>query len=342
VSRKSQQAAAEAPGYDSFLDIVANLVGILIILVLVIGVGAKDAMLEAAPATEPPTEQRDELVRAAQAAKNAADAVEQDIHAVDAKIKRQQLEIDYRKKERDKTQLLVAAAEAVLAEEREKLNAAGQQAFDASRELIAARSELEQLEAGIQAIQNAEAPVAVIEHLPTPMAKTVFGEEIHLRLQGGRLTVIPWDQLVAELQKEAPHQAWRLKDQDEMTETLGPIGGFLMKYTLKRVQYQTAVRGGTVTRGGIELDQFILVPVSDELGEPFDEAFREGSRFQSLLARKDPQKTTVTVWTYPDSFEPFRQLKQRLFQLGFLTASRPLPEDQPIGGSPRGTRSASQ
>jgi hypothetical protein len=342
VSRKSQQAGAEAPGHDSFLDIVANLVGILIILVMVVGVRAKDAMLDATPAVDANQEQREELERNAQAAVAAATAVESDIHQLGANIKRQDLEIDYRRKEREKVQLLVAAAEEVLANERNKLDESEREAFDASRELIAARDQLAQLEIGIQAAANAEAPVAVIEHLPTPMAKTVFGEELHVQLKGGRLTIIPWEQLVGELQREAPHQLWRLKDQDQMTETLGPVGGFWMKYTLKRVQYEMNVRGGTATRGGVELDQFILIPVTEDLGEPFDEAFREGAQFHSLLARKDPQATTVTAWVYPDSFDEFRQLKQRLFQRGFLAAARPLPADQPIGGSPRGTRSAAQ
>ena len=48
MNRAHKQHAAE-PGQDSFLDIVANLVGILIILVMVVGVRAKDALLEAAP-----------------------------------------------------------------------------------------------------------------------------------------------------------------------------------------------------------------------------------------------------------------------------------------------------
>lgn len=239
-------------------------------------------------------------------------------------------------------QLLVAAAEAALEREREKLNQSQRTAFDSQRSLLAAREELKQIERDLLTAQQSAAPTAVIDHLPTPMAKTVFGEEIHLRLEHGRLTVIPWDELIRELQKEAPNKVWRLKDQDEMTETLGPIGGFWMNYTLRRFQHQMVVRGGTVTQSGIEFDQFTLVPVSDDLGEPLAEALQEGSQFHTLLKAKDAQQTTITVWTYPDSFATFRELKLWLFQRGFLTASRPLPADQPIGGSPRGSRSAAQ
>ena len=56
MGRKASQHAHE-PGQDSFLDIVANLVGILIILVMVVGARAKDAMLrgDASPTATPQT-----------------------------------------------------------------------------------------------------------------------------------------------------------------------------------------------------------------------------------------------------------------------------------------------
>jgi hypothetical protein len=56
----------------------------------------------------------------------------------------------------------------------------------------------------------------------------------------------------------------------------------------------------------------------------------------------DPNRTTVTVWTYPDSFHDFRRLKDELFKLGYLTAGRPMPHGAPIAGSPSGSRSAAQ
>ncbi len=60
---------------------------------------------------------------------------------------------------------------------------------------------------------------------------------------------------------------------------------------------------------------------------------------RTILAGFDPNQATVTVWVYPDSFEQFRVLKEELYKLGYLTASRPMPEGQPISGSPQGTRS---
>jgi hypothetical protein len=337
--RRRNSNAIEAPGQDSFLDIVANLVGILIILVMVIGIQAKDAMLEAAPVTAPEEETAElDIPGAAKAAR----AVEQDIQRLTSKINREAFEIDYRRKERDKIQLLLASAEEALLEKRDELSEDQQREFDAQRDLIAARAELGGLEQSVQAAEGSIPQTAVIEHLPTPMAKTVFGKEIHFQLAGGKLTYVPWDELAEKLQEEAPQKMWQLKDRREITETIGPIGGFLMKYVLKRTQRTVTTRAGNTVQQRVELDHFVLLPIDRTLGEPASEGLLDGSRLHSILATNNPDKTTITIWTYPDSFNEFRELKQQLFSRGYLTASRPMPAGAPIGGSPHGTRSAAQ
>ena len=73
-----------------------------------------------------------------------------------------------------------------------------------------------------------------------------------------------------------------------------------------------------------------------------EQALADGSQFRRVLSGFRPSKTTITIWTYPDSFAEFRRLKQQLYQLGFPTAARPLPDGVPIGGSPHGTKSAAE
>ena len=327
-----------APGQDTFLDVVANLVGILIILIMVIGARATDAMIDAEPDEDVP---RAAAVDVA-AARRAANAVESDIHAVDARLQRQQIEIAYRRTERDKMLQIVTEVERQFQQQRDGLDEQQQQHLQATRELLAARSELEDVKASRQTLETTPPTPNVIEHLPTPLAKTVFGTELHFRLLQGRVTYVPWDDLIARLKEEAPKNIGRLKDATRITETLGPIGGFRMEYTLRRVQQLAPVGGGMAVQQRVELDRFTLVPVRDGLGEPLPQALAEGSQFRDLLRRLDPDRTTVTVWVYPDSFDDFRTLKAELFQRGFLTAGRPLPEGHPIGGSPDGSRSASQ
>ena len=85
-----------------------------------------------------------------------------------------------------------------------------------------------------------------------------------------------------------------------------------------------------------------LIPTSAQLGESLQDAIAEGSRLNARLARLDPESTTITLWTYPDSFEAYATLKQELHRLGFDAAARPLPRGVRIAGSPNGSRSTAQ
>jgi hypothetical protein len=98
------------------------------------------------------------------------------------------------------------------------------------------------------------------------------------------------------------------------------------------------LRQGTL----IQLDRWELLPVDERLGVPVVQALMPNSELHAALSGKPPEHTTVTVWTYPDSYAEFRALKKELFELGYSTAGRPLPSGIRIGGSPRGTKSSAQ
>lgn len=129
--RRKTPDPSEGPGQDSFLDIVANLVGILIILIMVIGARATDAMVEVVPADQ---QELDEPPVDVDAAKAAAQAVEQDIRDLDLKIKRQDLEIAFRRKERDKFLQLATALEESLQQRRGQLSEEQQRQLKADRD----------------------------------------------------------------------------------------------------------------------------------------------------------------------------------------------------------------
>jgi hypothetical protein len=101
---------------------------------------------------------------------------------------------------------------------------------------------------------------------------------------------------------------------------------------------------GQVGRDGtfVQLDLWELIPVSSDLGETLEEALSPTSRLRAKLDNMHPRQWTVTLWVYPDSFDLFRALRKEFYTLGYHVAGRPLPTDVPIGGSPRGTKSAAQ
>jgi hypothetical protein len=338
VSNRHEESDA-APGQDSFLDVIANLVGILIILVMVVGVGAKKVYMKAIPLS---IDAPSDLAAQADEFKAKADAVQNDIHQIARDVDEHQLEIEYRQSERDRMLLYITAAQRAVENEKQKLDSQQQRQIDVRGELTRLQAELDDTQRARDTVANEGKPVSVIEHLPTPMAKTVFGKELHFRLLAGRLTYVPWDDLVERLKNEAKQKLWKLKDASSITEEVGPIGGFLIRYRLKRVDNPIETKVGTMVRQTVELDFFEFVPVTDDLGEPFEVALQANSELQSRLATEDAKNTTVTVWVYPDSFDHFHALKSQLYKQGFLTAARPMPDGRFMGGSPRGTRSAAQ
>ena len=58
MTRKKPELA-RSPGQDSFLDVVTNLIGIMIIIIMVIGTRATDAMVDATAVVKPGDEQVD-------------------------------------------------------------------------------------------------------------------------------------------------------------------------------------------------------------------------------------------------------------------------------------------
>ena len=59
------------------------------------------------------------------------------------------------------------------------------------------------------------------------------------------------------------------------------------------------------------------------MGETVAEALAPGSQFlAAITSRRINRNTlTVTLWTYPDSFDAFRQIKKELYHMGFAVAA---------------------
>ena len=336
--RRPPRQDIDGPGHDSFLDVVANIVGILIILVLVTGVRVKNAPLAASP---------DEEAEAAAAELQKDQAVvgslrQEVFDMVDGiqAIRREQVARQF---ERDRLATAVAAWEHKIESRRGRLDGDSQQDFDLGRNVSETRLQLDQLKQRQAEVEATRSEPILVESYPTPLSKTVDGREAHFQLRDGRVAFIPLDDLLEEFKAEARQKSYKLLDLPELTETVGPGGGFRLRYTLERRDVSPEVAMATGRTGSYaRLKRWTLIPVSSQLGEPIDQALAEGSRFRRALSEFRPERTTVTVWTYPDSFEEFRQLKKVLYHQGFPTAARPLPDGLPIGGSPEGSKSAAE
>lgn len=322
-------------GSDSFLDVVANIVGILIILVLVVGVRVKNLPAEALIADAEPAAPTIDL----DAPQQTAARLQTDVLALASEINTVKQTAALAFAERNRLADRVVAAQRALEERRQTLGAGEESDLSLSRERARAEEALARAERELAGLENQPTRPTEIESFPTPLSKTVDGQEGHFQVREGRITSIPLDRLLDWFRRDAEQKIWKLRDSSRFTDVVGPIGGFRMRYTLERVDVGMQAGG----RGSYaELTEWKLMPAGPQMGESLETALAPRSEFRAALAAINPQTTTVTLWVYPDSFDVYRTLRKEMFRLGYPTAGRPLPAGILIGGSPQGTKSAVQ
>ena len=329
-------------GHDAFLDIVANLVGILIILVVILGAKSQEVIRQTEQEIESSIQYAGEAeydalaTTAARAAAAQADSVrlEKTIKAIDQQIAAQN---------RMRGNLLDLLAEAELAwqDHQKKLDEKSRVSAELLTNIRSLQQSLAQINAERDRLKNQETPVVAISHLPTPMAKTVFGTEIHMRLKNNRLSVVPVERLLSEMKRDLSRVANGARD-GIMDAAIGPVNGYVARYAVNKSD-ELVSRGGAVGRmTKLQLQAIIFEPLEEPFGIPVDQVLKDRQWLDIQLAGRDPGSTTLTVWVYPNSYASFRALKEQLYVRGFATAGRPLDADRPIMASPHGTRSAAQ
>lgn len=335
--RRPIRAESNAAGQDSFLDVVTNIVGILIILMIVAGLRIKNA---------PVKEAEDEAVRNATVALRTELAIEGSLRTDVVKTAEQIHNIGEEAFKRSHERALLATAVTAMEQDlknaRDQLDSESLDSFDLQRRVAEAQQELAEIELEYGAAQAAKADPVLVENYPTPIGKTVDENELHFQLRRGRIAFIPMDKLRSRFEADFRQKAYRLLDQHELTETVGPEGGFRLRYTFVLRDMPAETQLATGRRPFAQLKQVTFIPVSSDLGESLEEALADGSQFRSILSQHRPDKASVTLWAYEDSFAEFRQLKKKLFQIGFATAGRPLPDGVPISASPEGSKSAAE
>ena len=328
-------------GDDAFLDIVANLVGVLIILVVVVGAKAGSKIHEIA-ISEVDQQELTSLREDHEAALYHARKLLKDNHQLENKILYEQRLRDVRNSERNQLLVQIEEARQQMESQKQKLTVSHREVIEQAEQLATLKSEYRDLDSQYTSLQSVASKDETIEHYPTPIAKTVFSDEIHFRLRNGRLVYVPMNELVDLMRDEWKEKARKLQQASETLETVGPVGDFRLQYHLRAEDRRVPTPYGGATERYIEFTRFVMVPVSEGIGVPMEDAFQEGSEFRNWISLSSPDKTTVSVWVYPDSFQEFNQLKKWLYQRGYKTACWPLSKNSPISGGPSGYRSTAQ
>ena len=348
------------PGQDSFIDVVCNMVGILIILVMVMAIRGRDVLTPQlmaaaetaanaasavlAPASAAATaEERRSLEEASRRLQEADREIQlAAVRALDLRLESQLIE-----SRRHQLSVVQAAVEKDIALRRAQLDGAGQEQFDVQRKIVESEIQLNQLQQQQLAAVTESVEVEEVQCVPTPLAKTVNGEEIHVRVRHGQLAIVPADQLLDEVRRRGgDYLRSGLQSRDAATDVFGPINGFRMKLSVER--FETSLPGdspagpmASAPRTAVLL-QCVFMPTSDELGQTLEQALLPNSEFMRELRSRRSAAPTVTAWVYPDSYGELRSLKRSLLEAGVPLAVRPLAEGQPIIFSTGGSKSAAQ
>ena len=329
-------------GQDSFLDIVANLVGILIILVVVVGAQANFVRSEVASTKD----LDDEIAQRKLALKQSELIVTKlirDNHDLEAEIREEQKLTAKLADERHAKLMQIEMVRQEIASRTQDWDEFKKTAFDKQVAVDSLREQLTVVHRQLRTWQiTDETRVETIEHFPTPIAKTVFTDEVHYRLAGGRIAQVPMELLIDQMKSQWKVVAENLSNSNHAIETIAPIDGFRLQYELVKKVVTRETELGVMQGEAVEFDHFVIIPEREIIGEQIDQALFQKSDFLSGLLDRRPEKTTISIWVYPDSYKEFSELKSWLHRRGFQIASWPLDEGRPISGGPNGFKTSAQ
>jgi len=343
--RKRQTTEIEMGGQDSFLDLVSNIIGIVIILVMVAGIQSQysSANISLSPETvaspqvlaDLETKYQELQTKSETAAKlrYGAEEVQLQSEIVAEQIRRQSLEYAAL------FDLMTSARAAIEAIAEEK-SQTFKEKTEYQRQLQETNAKLEQIDKAKTHFRQIRPQATILENIPTPLSRTVEEKEVHFRLLGGKIVYVPFPELIEQLRQHVGEERNRYVKQRTNADKVGPVENFDLEFLL--VTYDVPGQGGYESKG-IRLHYAEVVPKFEPMGEPIQSALASPqSEFRRKLAMFMKDIYTVTVWVYPDSFEEYQELKRFLGEQGYSIAARPTATGQPIAASPFGTKSSAQ
>ncbi len=339
--RPFRRRSDSTPGEDSFMDVVANLVGVLLILVVIVGANA-GSQIEQLAIEQVDVGELQELQSSVQSSQDSATELLQNNRDLENKINLERELADQRHQERQSLLVRIETARRELESRKSLLSTEQQELLANSGRISSLEHQLAESRNMVQSLSSEANRHETIEHFPTPIAKTVFSDELHFRLREGCLVHVPMAELVELMKNEWQENALKLEVSDETLETVGPIGDFRLQYHLQAEEIVTQTSLGEMSRRTPRFNRFVLIPTGESIGFPLEQALTDGSDFRNIIDLASPEKTTVSIWVYPDSFSEFNQLKRWLYQRGYMTACWPLSANSPISGGPSGYRSTAQ
>lgn len=353
--RRQRRVREVAFSFDSFLDVVTNVVGIIIRLILVVWVGARSyGTLQVLPPSGSSTQpaKSDELKiddpLEAELARHR-----RELEEAQARLLEQLKDLELGQADQKQTETALAtltSRQQELHEKGAKLELASRQEGATTQVLVQSFDELQRRQKKLtDELKELDRlpPLKKTLHYRTPVSRPVHSEELLFECSGGRVAFIDVAAMLNEVRQRVEEKGKLLRNSWEVSDVTRPAGAFRLRYTLER-QRETldavVSMANPAAVGGFSygLSEWVVEPVAPVRGEPAAAALAEGSQFRQVADSIDAKDTVVTFWVYPDSFPLYRQLRDYLYERDVVVAGRPLPDGVPISCTRRGTRSRGQ
>jgi hypothetical protein len=311
--------------FDSFLDVVANVVGIILRLIIVAWAAGRSYHGPPPPAP-PPQPTFEEPVALPEPTDPLTPELEKERHEL--ALAQARLLEETRKWEDVRRRRAAAAGDVTaLVSRRQGLeDAARATKADAapppalSLAEIASRSK--QLAEDIKALKNAPSPKQTLRYR-TPVSQTLQTEEVFFECKGGRVSLVDVGVMIEEVKRSMGDKGSGANRAWNFANTTSAVGAFRMHYRIEQDP-------GT---SRIFLSGYEIEPVVLDRGEAAEAALAPGSAFRRAVDHLDAQETAITFWVYPDSFALYRKLRDLLHDRDFVVAGRPLQGGELIGAS---------
>jgi len=348
-----RKATEPAFGSDSFLDVIANLVGIVLIIIVLVAARIRElpnllpAALTQGEAEAPRDEQSGPLQTEIQLLENELAELQrrllEALKAFDLAAERK----ENLAKQRVEVQAQATKSRAQMSNQRTDVGNVQQELTRADQERRSLQERIAQLQRAIQELEKTPREKRVL-HFHLPVSKPVSAGELFFELRAGRVSFIDLQGFLDQVKLKMPQKVEELRRRWEVDEVTESLGAFRMRYTVARERTTGLDRAfgehpPTEDRGfASALDSWIIEPILAVRGESLTDALADRSRFRQVIDLSDPDQLVLTFFVYADSFELYRQLRDWLYERGFQVAGRPLALDRPISGSRHGTLSRGQ
>jgi hypothetical protein len=351
--RRHRPQRETAFSFDSFLDLVTNVVGIIIKLILVVWVTARSYTVvpelfhRSKPSETPPATAVTDLLQ------EELDRQRAELAEAQKELLEQLRQIDLTKEndqEIEKELAAVSAQKAALEKAEGDLQRTAAAQGKAGQQVALSVADIQQrrekINAEIKALQQLP-PLRKVLRYRAPVSRDLHAEQLHFECARGHVTFVDMALMQDEIQRHLRDKSDQLKSQWEIEEVTPTIGAFRMHYVVERMRdVRDALVPTTTPTGhdhfGYGVSRAIIEPVALIRGETLEQAMAANSEFRHECDGLSPALGAVTFWVYPDSFALYRQLRDYLADRDITVAGRPLPEGVPMMVSTRGSLSRGQ